>query len=287
MFGSARVPTRRRRLRAGQARSARRSPSAGGWSSRGPGPGAWRPRTRAPAQGAELRREHPSAVRGRAEPSDRRRPEADQLQVLLHAQAHVHQGSDRRSSCCPAGSARWTRRSSSSRSCRPARATCTRSFFWTSRAAPTGPGFVEFVRRDLVDRGYVSASDLKLFTLTDDASRAADEIIGFYPNYDSMRFVGRGSCCACSVSGRGPARGAERDLRRHHLCGCDRALRRLPFGGAGRRRVGHAAHRLPLRQRVVRPPPELIDDLNQVERRPSLELASERGRQRRERSSIS
>ena len=59
--------------------------------------------------------------------------------------------------------------------------------------APRGTyweGFVEFVKRDLVGRGYVSAEDLDLFTVTDDIERAADEISRFYVNYDSMRFVG-------------------------------------------------------------------------------------------------
>lgn len=52
-------------------------------------------------------------------------------------------------------------------------------------------GLLDFARRDLVDRGYVSPADLKLFTMTDNASTAADEIVGFYSNYDSMRFVGQ------------------------------------------------------------------------------------------------
>jgi hypothetical protein len=51
-------------------------------------------------------------------------------------------------------------------------------------------GFLDFTKRDLVERGYVSSPDLDLFTLTDDVERAADEISRFYANYDSMRFVG-------------------------------------------------------------------------------------------------
>ena len=50
-------------------------------------------------------------------------------------------------------------------------------------------GFVDFVKHDLVGRGYVSAEDLDLFTVTDDIERAADELSRFYANYDSMRFV--------------------------------------------------------------------------------------------------
>jgi uncharacterized protein (TIGR00730 family) len=50
-------------------------------------------------------------------------------------------------------------------------------------------GFLTFVRRDLVERGYVSAEDLDLFFVTDDAARAADEVTRFYRNFHSMRFV--------------------------------------------------------------------------------------------------
>ena len=50
--------------------------------------------------------------------------------------------------------------------------------------------FVDFIRKDLIATGYVSAPDLNLFTLTDDVEEAAREIADFYTNYDSMRFVG-------------------------------------------------------------------------------------------------
>jgi hypothetical protein len=51
--------------------------------------------------------------------------------------------------------------------------------------------FVEFIQRELIDGGYVSGTDLSLFTVTDDVQHAADEIAGFYANYDSMRFIGQ------------------------------------------------------------------------------------------------
>jgi len=50
-------------------------------------------------------------------------------------------------------------------------------------------GFLQFVRRDLVERGYVSAEDLDLFFVTDSAERAADEVTEYYANFHSMRFV--------------------------------------------------------------------------------------------------
>jgi len=50
-------------------------------------------------------------------------------------------------------------------------------------------GFLQFIRRDLVERGYVSAEDLDLFFVTDDVERAAAEVTHFYRNFHSMRFV--------------------------------------------------------------------------------------------------
>lgn len=40
------------------------------------------------------------------------------------------------------------------------------------------------------ERGLISADDDHLFVVTDDAHTAADEILGFYRNYHSRRFVG-------------------------------------------------------------------------------------------------
>ncbi len=51
--------------------------------------------------------------------------------------------------------------------------------FWSS--------WVEFIEREF--RGYISPEDMKLVTITDDASVALDEITGFYRNYHSLRFV--------------------------------------------------------------------------------------------------
>lgn len=48
----------------------------------------------------------------------------------------------------------------------------------------------EFIREQLVDRGYVSAADTSLYRITDSCEVAVDEILRFYRNYDSMRYVG-------------------------------------------------------------------------------------------------
>jgi uncharacterized protein (TIGR00730 family) len=48
----------------------------------------------------------------------------------------------------------------------------------------------EFIEDQLVTRGLVDPSDMALFLVTDSVQEAADEILGFYSNYDSMRYVG-------------------------------------------------------------------------------------------------
>jgi uncharacterized protein (TIGR00730 family) len=49
--------------------------------------------------------------------------------------------------------------------------------------------WLAFVEHELRDRGYVSAEDLALLHITDDVAGAVDEVLGFYANYHSMRFV--------------------------------------------------------------------------------------------------
>jgi uncharacterized protein (TIGR00730 family) len=48
----------------------------------------------------------------------------------------------------------------------------------------------EFVGRQLVKRGLVSAADTGLYLMTEDCHVAAREITRFYANYDSLRYVG-------------------------------------------------------------------------------------------------
>ena len=48
----------------------------------------------------------------------------------------------------------------------------------------------EFVRTQLVERGLVAEADRHLYLITDDCQRAVEEIVGFYRNYDSLRYVG-------------------------------------------------------------------------------------------------
>ena len=50
--------------------------------------------------------------------------------------------------------------------------------------------WLAFVREELLDTGYISEHDLALLFATDTVEEAVDEIIAFYRNYHSLRFVG-------------------------------------------------------------------------------------------------
>jgi uncharacterized protein (TIGR00730 family) len=47
----------------------------------------------------------------------------------------------------------------------------------------------DFVQRELLDRGLISRDDMTFVKITDDADEALNEILRFYSNYDSMRYV--------------------------------------------------------------------------------------------------
>jgi uncharacterized protein (TIGR00730 family) len=53
--------------------------------------------------------------------------------------------------------------------------------YWTT--------WLAFVREELLETGYIGADDLALVCATDSVEAAVDEIISFYGNYDSLRFV--------------------------------------------------------------------------------------------------
>ena len=50
--------------------------------------------------------------------------------------------------------------------------------------------WIDFVKEDLVETGKIAPEDLGLFVHTTDVGRAVDEIVGFYANYHSQRYVG-------------------------------------------------------------------------------------------------
>jgi uncharacterized protein (TIGR00730 family) len=48
----------------------------------------------------------------------------------------------------------------------------------------------DFIEKQLVRRGLVAEADTKLYFVTDDCRAAADEVLRFFKNYDSLRYVG-------------------------------------------------------------------------------------------------
>jgi hypothetical protein len=48
----------------------------------------------------------------------------------------------------------------------------------------------DFIEEELVTRGLVTPDDVGLFLVTDDCSVAAHEVLHFYANYRSLRYVG-------------------------------------------------------------------------------------------------
>ena len=48
----------------------------------------------------------------------------------------------------------------------------------------------EFVEEQLVSRGFVSAGDTRLYRITDSVDEAVDEILRFYSNFHTIRYVG-------------------------------------------------------------------------------------------------
>lgn len=47
----------------------------------------------------------------------------------------------------------------------------------------------EFIRKEVVTRGLISVPDQSLYLITSDINKAVDEIVNFYHNYHSIRFV--------------------------------------------------------------------------------------------------
>ncbi len=49
--------------------------------------------------------------------------------------------------------------------------------------------WMEFVKRELQDNNYISPQDFELYVITDDVHVALEEVVAFYRNYHSLRFV--------------------------------------------------------------------------------------------------
>ena len=86
----------------------------------------------------------------------------------------------------------------------------------------------EFVSHQLIERGLVSPADTELYLVTDDCQAAADEVLGFYRNYDSIRLIGRLTVMRMR-QGPTEAQLAALNERFGHLCANGRIERASPF----------------------------------------------------------
>ena len=86
----------------------------------------------------------------------------------------------------------------------------------------------EFVSHQLIERGLVSPADTELYLVTDDCQAAADEVLGFYRNYDSIRLIGRLTVMRMK-HGPTDAQLATLNERFGHLCANGRIERASPF----------------------------------------------------------
>ncbi len=190
-FGSARTEPDASRLPLQARRPGRSAWPAADWMVvTGAGPGIMAAGMEGAGREQVHRREHPAALRAGGQPLHRPGPQAGRDAVLLHPQAHAHQGVRRL-------------RRAARRVRHPGRG------LRAPHPAPDGQGragprgAARRPRRHLLEgmgrvpptptvepRGLVSPDDRSLFLITDDVDVAAAEILGFYRNYHSCRWVG-------------------------------------------------------------------------------------------------
>jgi len=65
---------------------------------------------------------------------------------------------------------------------------------------PYWEGLEKFVNGEVLRRGFVDPDDAALYCITDDVAVAVREILGFYRNYQSRRFVGSTMVIRCRVA---------------------------------------------------------------------------------------
>ena len=114
----------------------------------------------------------------------------------------------------------------------------------------------EFVVDELAGRQLIADSDVELFLVTDDVEAACDEIVGFYSNYDSMRYVGdRLVIRLARPPDAKTIEMLERDFADIALVGRVRRDRSAAGGDRGRRPARQGAHRVPIQPQPLRQTP--------------------------------
>ena len=115
-------------------------------------------------------------------------------------------------------------------------------------------GWQRFLQEEAVRPGWVSADDTALFRVVSSVDDAAREVLGFYRNYHSCRWVGDLLVLRLQVP---PGKDELADLNRRFADIVSRGdhppRRAVPSRALGERRGRSAAHRLPLRQAALRP----------------------------------
>ena len=110
----------------------------------------------------------------------------------------------------------------------------------------------DFVGRQLVERGLVAAADTELYLVTDDCQAAVDEVLGFYRNYDSIRYVGHLTVMRLKQTPTDEQLAALNE-RFGQLCDRrDRAGHAVRAGTQGERQARPGPHRVHLRQPLQR-----------------------------------
>ena len=117
-------------------------------------------------------------------------------------------------------------------------------------------GWDTFMRQEVEPRGLVSADDRALFLITDDVKVATAELLGFYRNYQSCRWVG--DLLVIRLR-RGPPPGragrAQPRLRRHHRQRCHADVQAAPPRTVRDRGARSPPAGVPLRQGPLRAAP--------------------------------
>ena len=143
------------------------------------------------------RRRDPSPFRDDLASPARRRGPPRRDEVLLHPKADVDEGVGRLRRACRAASGRWTSASSCSLCCRRARRSRRPIVLLDLPGDPYWEALERFLKGEVTRRGLVDREDGALYRITDDVGVAVDEILGFYRNYHSRRFVGSTMVIRC------------------------------------------------------------------------------------------
>ena len=115
----------------------------------------------------------------------------------------------------------------------------------------------QFVKKDLEARGLISPEDHALYKVTTHVDESAEEILGFYRNYHSCRWVGDLFVIRLqqAPSTRSPGR-PDRPIRRHHRRGTDPLHEALRSRAVRQRSPRPSEDRVPVRPDPLRQAPD-------------------------------